>query len=61
MVNVDKNGTEAAASTVVEVFTYSADDPVVKVVDRPFIFIIWDKVNSIPIIVGMINDPTLSN
>merc|ERR1712128_317660 len=35
VVNVDKNGTEAAASTVVEVFTYSADDPVVKVVDRP--------------------------
>merc|ERR1719154_199143 len=57
VISVDKTGTEAAAAAVVGISFYSAEEPVVKAVDRPFIFIIWDKVNSIPLIVAMINDP----
>ena len=59
--NVDTEGSEAAVATIAQITTYSAEDPLIRRVDRPFVFMLWDKVNSIPLIVGMVNDPTESS
>ena len=55
--SVDEKGTDAAAATIAEVNFFSASEPVLKIVDRPFILAIWDNTNNIPLIVGLINDP----
>jgi len=62
-VEVTVNGTEGAAATGVELALFSADFGINKnvVVDRPFIFVIQDKVNDIPVLVGRVGDPTLSS
>ena len=55
-----KEGTEGAAATGVEIALFSAAFGEQKdvVVNRPFIFIVQDKKNHIPVLVGKITDPT---
>jgi serine protease inhibitor len=59
VVEVTKDGTEGSAATGVEITLYSAGFQKHILVDRPFIFIIQDKVNNIPILVGRIKNPTI--
>jgi len=61
VVNVTEYGTTAAAVTRLDLALLSADEPKVINVNVPFIFSIWDSENNIPLIVGLINDPTQSN
>ena len=58
---VTKEGTEGAAATGVEIALFSAAFGEQKdiVVDRPFIFVVQDKKNKIPVLVGKIADPTI--
>jgi len=60
VVEVTKEGTEGAAATGIELVLFSASFGVQKniVVDRPFIFIVQDKVNNIPVLVGRIKNPS---
>jgi len=60
-VEVTKNGTEGAAATGVELVLFSAGFGVNKdvLVDRSFIFVINDKRNNIPVLVGRVADPTI--
>jgi len=59
VVNVDEEGTEGAAATGVELVLLSGSfgEKVDVNVDRPFIFIVQDKRNNIPILVGRIKNP----
>jgi len=61
VIEVSKEGTEGAAATGVELVLFSAGFGVNKnvVVDQPFIFIVQDRVNKIPVLVGRVEDPTL--
>jgi serpin B len=59
-ISVDEKGTEAAAATVVLIGITSADAPVIFVVDRPFIFVIRDKVTGTILFIGRILNPTLT-
>ena len=58
VVEVTKNGTEGAAATGIELTLFSAGFMKTISVDRPFIFIVQDKVNNIPVLVGRIKKPT---
>ena len=58
VVNVTEYGTRAAAVTTVELALLSADQAKVVNVNVPFIFSIWDTTSDIPLIAGIINDPT---
>jgi len=58
VVKVSEEGTQAAAITRVNLALLSAETPQVITLNVPFIFTIWDNVNSVPLIVGLINDPT---
>lgn len=61
VVKVDKDGTEGASATGVELVLLSGSfgEKVDVTVDKPFIFMIQDTVNEIPILVGRINNPLL--
>jgi len=59
VVEVSKDGSEAAAATGIELTLLSSGFKKHIVVDKPFIFIIHDRVNNIPIIVGRIKNPTI--
>ena len=61
MMKVDTEGTEAAVATIAQITTYMAGNLVTRIVDRPFLFMLWDKKNSIPLIVGALTDPSLSS
>ena len=55
---VDEEGTEAAAATaVVMVGTAAPAQPVTLVVDRPFIFVIRDRLTGTVLFVGRVVDP----
>jgi len=61
VVEVTKEGTEGASATGVEIVLLSAPIPHSQVdvtVDGPFIFVVQDKLNKIPVLVGRIVDPT---
>ena len=58
VVEVSKDGSEAAAATGIELSLFSSGFKKHIVVDRPFIFIIQDRINNIPVIVGRIKNPT---
>jgi len=60
-IEVTLEGTEGAAATGVELALFSADFGVNKnvLVDRPFIFVIQDRRNDIPVLVGRVGDPAL--
>lgn len=53
---VDEKGTEAGASTVVEMTTEStsADEPKIVCLDRPFLFLIVDNELNVPIFMGIV-------
>jgi serine protease inhibitor len=55
-VDVDEEGTEAAAATSVEIGLTSA--PPVFVVDRPFVFVIREKFSGTILFMGRVMDPT---
>jgi len=58
LVNVTEYGTTAAAVTRLDLALLSAGETAYVNVNRPFIFTIWDTVQNIPLIVGIINDPS---
>ena len=61
VVKVDKDGTEGAAASGVELVLLSGSfgENVDITVDKPFIFMIEDTVNQIPVLVGRVNNPIL--
>merc|ERR1711972_563901 len=60
LVEVTKEGTEAAATGAEIVLLSSAlNERLDIVVDRPFIFVVQDKKNKIPVLVGRVMDPTV--
>ena len=60
VINVDLEGTEGAAASFVEIHPLSFDTerPLEVVVDRPFLYMVYDRVNRIPILLGKMVDPT---
>jgi serpin B len=59
-IDVDEQGTEAAAATAVVMRASAAlagDPPVTMVVDRPFLFAITDTQTGLPLFLGRITDP----
>merc|ERR1712130_621724 len=61
LLEVSKEGTEGAAATGAEIVLLSSafNDRLDVVVDRPFIFVVEDKQNKIPVLVGRVMDPTV--
>eukprot|EP00092_Neocalanus_flemingeri_P048658 GFUD01055580.1.p1 GENE.GFUD01055580.1~~GFUD01055580.1.p1 ORF type:complete len:146 (+),score=44.72 GFUD01055580.1:67-504(+) len=57
IVEVTKDGTVAAAATGIELTLLSSGFRKDILIDRPFIFIIQDTVNNIPVMVGRIKNP----
>ncbi len=61
-VDVDEEGTEAAAATAVAIramsLTFAARPPVTVVVDRPFLFAIADTATGTPLFLGKVGNPT---
>ena len=57
---VTKEGTEGSAATGIEISLFSADAGIQKdvVLNRPFIFVVQDRENKIPVLVGKITDPS---
>merc|ERR1712013_304510 len=62
VVEVSKEGTKGAAATGVEIVLFSASFGEQKniVLNRPFIFIVQDRVNNIPVLVGRVKSPSYS-
>ena len=58
VVEVTKYGTEGAAATGIELVLFSLGNSKYILLDRPFIFIVQDKVNVIPVLVGRIKNPS---
>ena len=60
MVEVNEEGTEAAAVTIVDIKSSArrADSPFVMVVDRPFLIVIEDNLTNAILFVGVVFDPT---
>ena len=59
-IDVDEQGTEAAAATAVVMRTMAAmrpPPPVTMVVDRPFLFAIIDTATSLPVFLGQVSHP----
>lgn len=59
-VQVDEEGTEAAAATVVE-FREFASEPKSMIVDRPFVFVIHDNYTGTILFMGRITNPVWEN
>ncbi len=59
-ISVDEKGTEAAAATAVVIDITAVLDPVVFVVDRPFIFVIRDKQTGVILFIGRILNPLVT-
>jgi len=57
-INVNPDGTEAAAATFLDIVTFSASYPKIVYVDRPFMFVLQNSVHKIPLMVGRVMDPT---
>jgi serpin B len=61
-VDVDEQGTEAAAATAVSfravARVFDPDPPVEVVVDRPFLFAITDTTSGLPLFLGRVSDPS---
>jgi serine protease inhibitor len=59
-IDVDEQGTEAAAATAVMIRTMAAmrsPPPITVVVDRPFLFAIIDTATSLPVFLGQVSRP----
>lgn len=63
-VSVDGSGTEAAAATIVSVSEGTTalpepePEPKVVILDRPFVWLIWDEQEAQPIFIGVVNSVT---
>lgn len=59
-VAVDEDGVEAAAATAVGAMAVSAPAPpkVTLVLDRPFLFCLHDVETGVPLLIGLVNDPS---
>jgi len=57
VVQVDRNGTVAAAATAVGTTSSSAEITVPLTVDRPFLFVIHETAHDTPLFVGRVVDP----
>lgn len=57
---VNETGTEAAAATVVEVPGEEAapvlEEPKTVYLDKPFVYLIWDQIDSIPLFIGVMRE-----
>ena len=56
---VNERGTKAGASTTVEVETSpppAPDEPKTVILNRPFVFMIIDQINNVPVFIGAILD-----
>ena len=58
-VDVNEEGTEAAAVTIVEMLESSAVTAISMIVNRPFVFVIWDHTTGAILFMGKITEPTL--
>jgi serine protease inhibitor len=58
-VEVNEEGTEAAAVTIVEMLETASPATTRMIVDRPFVFVIWDHTTSAILFIGKIVEPTL--
>ena len=56
-IEVTKDGAEGSAATGVELTLFSVGFEKLIVVDKPFMFIIQDKENNIPVLVGRVKNP----
>jgi serpin B len=59
-IDVDEQGTEAAAATAVTMRAMASmrlPDPVTMIVDRPFVFAITDTATGLPLFSGRVSDP----
>ncbi len=56
-INVNEEGTEAAAATAVVMREVSVPDPVIIAVDRPFIFLVRDQITGAILFMGRVLDP----
>lgn len=58
--SLDEKGVKAAAATAVEMVTSSAaiekTQPRIIHLDRPFIYILWDTEDQVPVFIGCVND-----
>jgi len=63
IISVDLNGTEAAAATFIQIVPFAANflTPREVTINRPFIFLVYDNVNNIPVILGRILDPGVNS
>ena len=61
LLEVSKEGTKGTEATGAEIVLLSSalNDRLDIVVDRPFIFVVQDKKNKIPVLVGRVMDPTV--
>jgi serpin B len=57
-VALDEQGTEAAAATAVVVRDESAPQPASIILDRPFLFLIYDQPTGQVLFLGRVLDPT---
>lgn len=58
-INVDEEGTEAAAVTIIDAKTTSETPPIPRfVADRPFLFVIQDDETGMMLFMGRVADPT---
>ena len=57
-VKIDEEGTEAAAATAVVVVTDSALDYRYVTADRPFLFLVRDRITDSVLFIGRVADPT---
>jgi serine protease inhibitor len=58
-VEVNEEGTEAAAVTIVEMLESASPATARMIVDRPFVFVIWDHTTGAILFIGKIVEPTL--
>ncbi|HWB61164.1 MAG TPA: serpin family protein [Chthoniobacteraceae bacterium] len=56
-ISVDERGTEAAASTAIELIAYDPDTPVEVNVDHPFLFAVQDLKSGVCLFIGRVTDP----
>ena len=59
-IDLNEKGTSATATTLIGGKTNGIpdEDPPTVVLDRPFVYLIYDKVTGMPIFIGVLNDPT---
>jgi len=60
-VDVNEEGTEAAAATAVVMMRSAVMRPLAFVADRPFLFLIWDHTSKLILFSGLVNNPTAAS